>query len=63
MAEINDVVLQTASRLLSEYGLLPNDAIILATAKIYEMDLATMDRDFQKAAKGENVELITQASP
>lgn len=63
VAEINDVVLQTASRLLSEYGLLPNDAIILTTAKIYEMDLATMDRDFQEAAKGENVELITQASP
>lgn len=63
VAEINDVVLQTSSQLLREYGLLPNDAIILATAKVYDMDLATMDSDFQKTANGENVKLITQASP
>ena len=63
VAEINDVVLQTASRLMIEYGLLPNDAVILATAKVYDMDLATMDRDFQRAAEGENVKLIAPASP
>ena len=63
VAEINDVVLQTASKLICEYGLLPNDAVILATAKVYEMDLATMDSDFQGVANGENIKLITQASP
>jgi predicted nucleic acid-binding protein len=63
VAEINEVVLQTASKLIEEYGLLPNDAVILATAKVYDMTLATMDSDFQVPSEKENVPIITRASP
>ena len=59
VAEINDVVLETASEIIKRYGLLPNDAIILATAKVYGMTLATLDSDFEIPAKSENVELYS----
>ncbi|ASJ03959.1 type II toxin-antitoxin system VapC family toxin [Thermococcus barossii] len=57
VAEINDVVLQTASEIIKKHGLLPNDAIILATTKVYGMCLATLDSDFQKPAESEGVPL------
>ncbi|WP_456421952.1 type II toxin-antitoxin system VapC family toxin [Thermococcus sp.] len=59
VAEINDVVLQTASEIIKKHGLLPNDAVILATAKVYDMCLATLDSDFEKPAKAENVSLYS----
>ncbi|NJE09576.1 type II toxin-antitoxin system VapC family toxin [Thermococcus sp. MAR1] len=59
IAEINEVVLQTASEIITRHGLLPNDAIILATAKIYDMTLATLDSDFGGPAKEEGVPLYS----
>jgi predicted nucleic acid-binding protein len=59
VAEINDVVLETASEIIKRHGLLPNDAIILATAKVYGMVLATLDSDFEIPAKSENVEIYS----
>ncbi|WP_240703257.1 type II toxin-antitoxin system VapC family toxin [Thermococcus indicus] len=59
VAEINDVVLQTASEIIKNHGLLPNDAIILATAKVYGMSLATLDSDFEAPSKAENVSIYS----
>ena len=59
VAEINDVVLQTASEIIKKHGLIPNDAIILATARVYSMCLATLDSDFEKPAKVEDVPLYS----
>lgn len=45
---------------IRKYGLLPNDALILATSKSYELDaLASLDADFQDACKRENLALIS----
>jgi len=42
-----------------EYGLLPNDALILATCKHYHIKyLATLDEDFIEPAKKERIKLI-----
>ncbi len=59
VAEINDVVLQTASEIIKNHGLLPNNAIILATAKVYGMSLATLDSDFEAPSKAENVSMYS----
>lgn len=46
-------------QLMSEYNLLPNDAIILATCKLHGMKLASHDSDFITACKSESIELIS----
>jgi predicted nucleic acid-binding protein len=46
--------------LMQKYNLLPNDALILATCKIYQIrQIASFDStDFEKACLGENIKLI-----
>ena len=45
-------------KLMSDYNLLPNDAIILATCKLHGTKLASHDSDFIIPCKSENVELL-----
>lgn len=45
-------------QLMSDYNLLPNDAIILATCRLHETKLASHDSDFIIPCKSENIELI-----
>ena len=47
-------------QLMSDYNLLPNDAIILATCKLHEIKLASHDSDFIIPCKSENIELIRE---
>ncbi|BAD84255.1 predicted nucleic acid-binding protein, containing PIN domain [Thermococcus kodakarensis KOD1] len=55
---ITEEISDMAFGFLKKYGLLPNDAIILATAKFYELSLVTMDSDFKKASTEEGVECV-----
>jgi len=42
-----------------KYGLLPNDAMILATCKFYGIKyLVSFDSDFEKACEGEGIRLL-----
>jgi predicted nucleic acid-binding protein len=45
---------------MQKYNLLPNDALILATCKIYQIQqIASFDStDFEKACLGENIKLV-----
>jgi predicted nucleic acid-binding protein len=51
--------LSDVPKLMSDYNLLPNDAIILATCKLHGMKLASHDSDFINPCKSENIELIS----
>lgn len=45
--------------LIAKYNLLPNDALILATRKLYNVSrLASYDSDFATACAGEGIQLI-----
>ncbi|ASJ09099.1 nucleotide-binding protein [Thermococcus siculi] len=58
--EVNYDVATVAVRLSSEYGLLPNDALLLATAEYYGVEaLVSLDSDFSDACKREGVLLIS----
>ena len=53
--EIEDDML----RLMENYNLKPNDALILATCKYYQVPyLVSLDTDFEEPCKGEGVTLI-----
>ena len=55
----NILIGQDAIGLMDDYGLLPNDAIILATCKFYGIKyLISFDEDFEDACKGEGIVLI-----
>ncbi|WP_457742091.1 PIN domain-containing protein [Thermococcus sp.] len=54
MEEISDM----AFKLILNPALLPNDAIILATAKFYDLTLVTLDSDFVDVAKSERISLV-----
>jgi predicted nucleic acid-binding protein len=61
LLEINTAVISESPELMSKYNLLPNDAIILATCKLHNIPkLATHDKDFITACKGEGIELLTE---
>ena len=46
---INEVIEEVASRVILQYGLLPNDALIAATCKHYGINkIATFDPDFKR---------------
>jgi len=56
----NILIGQDAISLMDDYGLLPNDAIILATCKFYGIKyLISFDEDFEKACKEEGIVLIS----
>ena len=54
----DEKVLIEVPRLMSDYNLLPNDAIILATCKLHGIKLASHDSDFIIPCESENVELL-----
>ncbi|WP_457751092.1 type II toxin-antitoxin system VapC family toxin [Thermococcus sp.] len=58
--EVNYEVSTRALRLSKTYGLLPNDALILATAEYYGIDaIVSLDGDFRLACDGEGITLIS----
>ena len=59
--DMNRLVVLTAPILMSEYNLLPNDAIILATCKFYGIEyLASHDKDYDIPCKAEGITLLTE---
>ncbi|RLG72052.1 MAG: VapC toxin family PIN domain ribonuclease [Methanobacteriota archaeon] len=58
--KINENIISMANDFIVEYGLLPNDALILATCKYYRIDaLLTLDEeDFREACGKEGIHLI-----
>ncbi|WP_240911778.1 type II toxin-antitoxin system VapC family toxin [Thermococcus sp. M36] len=55
----NALIGEEAIVLMDIYGLLPNDAIILATCKFYGIDyLISFDTDFKRACDGERITLV-----
>ena len=57
--EINRAVETLAIEYMIKYGLLPNDALILATCKFYDVEyLISFDSDFANACESEGISLI-----
>ena len=57
--EINRSIETLAVEYMVKYGLLPNDAIILATCKFYGIKyLISLDSDFEGACEGEGIRLL-----
>ena len=54
----NQDFLSEVPRLMAKYNLLPNDAIILASCKLYGTKLASHDADFIIPCESENIELL-----
>lgn len=49
--------------LMQRYNLLPNDALIIATAKLHTIPaIASHDPDFESACQGEGIQLIREVS-
>ena len=58
--EINRAVETLAVEYMIKYGLLPNDALILATCKFYDVKyLISFDSDFANACESEGISLIS----
>ncbi|CAB49719.1 type II toxin-antitoxin system VapC family toxin [Pyrococcus abyssi] len=58
--ETNEFVFSIAKRLIDKYGLLPNDALILATAIFYRCDyLIALDSDYKEPCEAEKIRLIS----
>jgi|Deesub1362A_J573_1020465.scaffolds.fasta_scaffold25571_2 hypothetical protein len=61
--EINKEIRNLAYEFVKKYGLLPNDALILATCKFYGIKyLISFDGDFERACKEEDIRLIDNIS-
>ena len=57
--EVNRSVEELALEYMAKYGLLPNDAIILATCRVYGIKyLISFDNDFMEACAGEGMTLL-----
>ncbi|WP_297555934.1 type II toxin-antitoxin system VapC family toxin [Thermococcus sp.] len=57
--EINRAIETLAVEYLTKYGLLPNDALILATCKFYDVKyLISFDSDFANACENEGIHLL-----
>ncbi len=58
--ELNRNTVSLANTFMIKYGLLPNDALILATCKIYGIgSLASLDEDFKKPCESEGILLVS----
>ncbi|NJE60224.1 type II toxin-antitoxin system VapC family toxin [Thermococcus sp. 21S7] len=58
--ETNEFVFSLSKKLIEKYGLLPNDAIIGATAIFYNLDgIITLDKDFAEMAQNENLLIVS----
>lgn len=55
---VNANIFIDVPKLMADYNLLPNDAIILSTCKLHGMTLASHDSDFIIPCRSENIELI-----
>jgi len=61
LLEINDEVVEILNSFILNYGLLPNDALNLATCKFYGIDaLMSLDTDFEEACRQEKINLISK---
>jgi len=50
-----------AFRFMSDYGTKPNDSLILASVKLFEIPvLVSLDSDFEKPTKTENIKLLSE---
>ena len=60
---VNKDVISIANDFIKEYGLLPNDALILATCKYYKIEcLATLDvEDFKEPCIREGIVLVSNS--
>ncbi len=57
--EVNEFIYRISRDLIDKYGLLPNDALILATCKFYGIRyLVSLDDDFEYPCKREGIVLI-----
>lgn len=56
------VVLRRAALLVREYGVLPNDALILATAERYGCQVATLDEYMVEVARGIGLGVVEEAA-
>ncbi len=57
---INRGIEELALEYMAEYGLLPNDALILATCKFYGIRcLISFDKDFREACREEGIILLS----
>jgi len=62
LLDLNQATKDLALRYIREYNLKPNDALILATCKHYNLpNLISLDSDFQVACKKEEIALINFA--
>jgi predicted nucleic acid-binding protein len=60
LLEVNDGIITLANNYIIKYGLLPNDALFLATCKFYGIDsLVSPDEDFKEPCREENIRLIS----
>ena len=60
---VKESIIPLYLRLMQDYNLLPNDALILATCKLNNIiQLASFDTDFAPACAGEGIQLISQVS-
>ena len=58
--ELNRNTVSLANNFMIKYGLLPNDALILATCKICGIgSLASLDEDFKKPCESEEIHLVS----
>lgn len=61
--DANQQLIPLHLRLMQQYNLLPNDALILATCKLNNItQLASFDTDFAPACACEGIQLISQLS-
>lgn len=59
----NDSLFSTAAQLMSEYNLLPNDALILALCQLHDITVvASYDPDFMEPCRHLNITLLQSKS-
>ena len=58
--DTNEFVFNISRRLIDEYGLLPNDAMIAGAALFYKLDgIMTLDNDFSELGEGEGLRIVS----